>query len=62
MRYGSFEDDRKYCPRCRGYVKFIVSIYRCYCVNCGAKVELFDPKDRKAFEKRLKREGEKSKF
>ena len=61
MVYPSFEDDRKWCPRCDRYVQYIQSIYLSYCIECGSKVELFDPEQSKALEDRLQRSAPRPK-
>jgi len=60
MPYPSFDEDRKWCPKCSRYVQYLQSIYLSYCIECGGKVELFDPKEEKAFQEKLQRTGPKS--
>lgn len=49
MRHPDYYQESKYCPRCDTYVRFLQSIEACFCVECGAKVRLFSPGDKRAF-------------
>jgi|TARA_B100001750_G_scaffold244801_1_gene262983 hypothetical protein len=44
-----FYHTKRYCPKCRDYVRFLQSLKAAYCVDCGARVRLFNPQDKKAF-------------
>ena len=46
-----FYDDRKYCDRCKRYVRYLTSMNQSYCINCDGKVTVFSEKDMKAFHK-----------
>ncbi len=46
-----FYDDRKYCDRCKRYVRYLTSMNQSYCINCDGKVTVFSKKDMKAFHK-----------
>lgn len=52
-----FYRDRKYCPSCAGYVRYLRSPSRSFCVECGAPVRLFSEEDRRAFRRALERPG-----
>lgn len=49
MRHSDYYQESKYCPRCDTYVRFLQSIEACFCVECGSKVRLFSPGDKRAF-------------
>ncbi len=49
MRNSDYYQESKFCPRCDAYVRFLQSLEACFCVECGAKVRLFSPGDRRAF-------------
>jgi hypothetical protein len=59
MYNSDYYQESKYCPRCDTYVRFLKSLEACFCVECGAKVRLFSPGDRRAFMQALhdKRKG-----
>jgi len=46
-----FYGERKYCPRCRRYVRFLMSTNHSYCVHCDQKVQIFSKEDLKKFHK-----------
>lgn len=54
MDYGSFYDDRKYCPSCEAYVPYLISMDHSYCVACGGVVRLFSDRDWSSFNESLK--------
>ena len=45
--------ESKWCPKCRDYVRFLMSVNHCYCIDCGGQVRLFNKKDWVAFHKNL---------
>ncbi len=53
MDYGDFYDDCKYCPRCEGYVHYLISMEHSYCVSCGGVVRLFSDSDWSHFNESL---------
>jgi len=53
MDYLGFYDERKYCPACRNYVRYLVSIDHSYCVTCGEAVQLFSQQDWSKFQESL---------
>jgi len=44
-------DERKYCSRCRRYVRYLTSLNQSYCIHCDSKVVLFSKKDMRDFHK-----------
>ena len=46
---GDFYRERKYCDRCRSYVRFMMSVNRSYCTHCGSVVRLFCKAQRQNF-------------
>ncbi len=54
MRHSDYYQESKYCPRCDDYVRFLQSLEACFCVECGAKVRLFSPTDKRAFVRALR--------
>jgi len=54
MRHSDYYQESKYCSRCDLYVRFLQSTEACFCVECGAKVQLFSPQDKRAFQSSLR--------
>jgi|MDSW01.2.fsa_nt_gb hypothetical protein len=50
----NFYDETKYCPKCKDYVLYLMSLDANYCLDCGTKVRLFSNVDKRAFKKALK--------
>lgn len=46
-----FYGEKKYCRKCEKYVRFLMSIYHSYCIECGAVVQLFSSQDKRKFMK-----------
>ena len=44
-----FYREKKWCEKCRNYVRFLMSIDHSFCVHCGSQVRLFSKKDLEAF-------------
>ena len=44
-----YYSDRKFCPQCKDYVHYLMSIDQSYCVDCGSEVRLFSEDDWVAF-------------
>ncbi len=57
MPVSNYYQERKFCPACDRYVRFLQSLDESFCVECGAKVRLFSPKDHRAFLRSLKPQG-----
>lgn len=49
----SFHDDTKFCPSCDTYVRYLSSIDRSYCVDCGGEVRLLSESDWAKFQEQL---------
>ena len=49
MEPNGFYHTKKYCPKCHDYVRFLQNLEASYCVACGARVRLFNAKDKRAF-------------
>ena len=49
----SFHDDTKFCPCCDAYVRYLASVERSYCVECGGEVRLFSEADWGKFQQRM---------
>ncbi|MBL8695671.1 MAG: hypothetical protein JNJ88_16385 [Planctomycetes bacterium] len=47
-----FYNEHKYCPSCREYVRFLASLNRSYCAQCGEVVNLFSKDDWKKFRRK----------
>lgn len=54
MRHSDYYQESKYCPHCNAYVRFLQSTEACFCVECGAKVRLFSPQDKRVFLRSLR--------
>ena len=46
-----FYSERKWCKRCRKYVRFLMSNTYSYCIHCDNKVYLFNPSDMAKFKR-----------
>jgi hypothetical protein len=44
-----FYNETKWCPKCRTYVRYVMSVNRSYCVGCGGPVRLFSREDLERF-------------
>ena len=49
----SFLNDTKFCPCCNDYVRYLASIDRSYCIDCGGEVRLFSESDWTAFQEKM---------
>ena len=49
----SFHNDTKYCPCCETYVRYLASIDRSYCIECGGEVRLMSEVDWGTFQERM---------
>ncbi len=54
MEPNSYYDDRKYCPQCQDYRRYLMSVSKSFCVECGGEVRLFSKEDWEAFNESLK--------
>jgi hypothetical protein len=57
----NYDEELKWCPQCKRYVKYLQSYDYSYCADCGEKVHLFSKDDWQTFQKRLKRQDHRSK-
>ena len=48
-----FQNDRKWCSACDGYVSYLMSIDKSFCAQCGAEVRLFSEEDWIAFSEKM---------
>jgi len=53
-----YYNERKWCEQCCEYVRFLMSVEKSFCVQCGHTVRLFSKKDLEAFHTVLKNEKE----
>lgn len=42
-------DDRKYCPCCEAYQRYLQAVAKSFCVECGGEMSLFSQGDRQSF-------------
>ena len=56
MEPTDFYSDRKYCPDCKEYVHYLMSVERSYCIECGSRVRLFSKGDWEEFNESLSRQ------
>lgn len=49
MAQPDYYSDKKYCPRCADYQRYLQSLEASFCIECGAKVRLFSAADKRAF-------------
>jgi len=41
--------EKKFCEKCKTYVRYLMSVNRSYCADCGTPVRLFSHQDTKEF-------------
>lgn len=51
----AFYTEHKWCEACSGYVRYLMSVNRSYCADCGGQVRLFSGKDGEHFQDRVQR-------
>ena len=49
MEQTDFYLERKWCPKCNQYVRYLMSVNHSYCVSCGTQVQLFSKEDAQRF-------------
>lgn len=49
MNIRDFYNETKWCPNCRDYVHYMMSVNHSYCASCGTRVKLFSKEDSKRF-------------
>jgi len=40
-----FYNETKWCPKCKDYVRYMMSVNASYCSECGTPVRLFNKED-----------------
>ena len=54
MTLSFFDEDKRFCPKCAGYVRFLQSPSAAYCAECGNEVMLFSPAELKTLRSGLR--------
>jgi len=54
MDQSDFYNDRKFCTHCDGYVPYLQSMEKSFCVDCGGEVRLFSEADWTTFNEEMK--------
>ncbi len=49
MEPTNYFKEKKFCPACEAYVRYLMSPTASYCVACGGRVHLFSEEDRARF-------------
>jgi hypothetical protein len=49
-----YDDDRRFCPQCIEYVRYLRSPEDSYCVQCASRTRLFSESDHQAFLRSLR--------
>lgn len=44
-----YYNEKKFCDKCQTYVRFLMSVNRSFCAECGTPVRLFNKEDTKRF-------------
>ncbi|MCA8958069.1 MAG: hypothetical protein KDC87_18480 [Planctomycetes bacterium] len=55
MSTQDYENDKKWCEKCKRYQRYLMSVDRSYCVDCGSEVRLFSKEDAVAFGRDLEK-------
>ncbi len=50
-----FYDERKWCPTCQSYVRYIMSVNHSYCVECNSQVRLFSKAEAEQFNEKCQK-------
>ena len=45
MDYRDFYQETKWCTKCNGYVRYLMSVNQSFCADCGTPVKLFNKED-----------------
>ncbi|HEX9794943.1 MAG TPA: hypothetical protein VGC54_13255 [Planctomycetota bacterium] len=53
MATTNYYEEKKFCPSCSTYVRFLQSPAASYCAECGSRVLLFNRRDRANFQAAL---------
>lgn len=49
MDIRDYYKETKWCEHCKGYVHYLMSVNKSYCVTCGTEVKLFSEEDSQRF-------------
>ena len=49
----SFHSDTKFCPCCDSYNRYLASVDRSFCIECGSEMRLLSDADWTAFQERM---------
>jgi len=55
MDYRDFYQEMKWCPKCNGYVRYMMSVNQSFCADCGGPVKIFNKEDLAKFRVDLER-------
>ena len=55
MNERNFERDKKWCPKCEEYQRYMMSVNHSFCTNCGTQMRLFSKKDQERFTEEVQR-------
>ncbi len=50
-----FEQEKKWCPKCETYRRYMVSINHSFCIECGTKMRLFSKPDQARFTEEIQK-------
>ncbi|MEM7199982.1 MAG: hypothetical protein AAF628_06935 [Planctomycetota bacterium] len=50
-----FYHEQKWCGQCQTYVRYLMSVNRSYCIDCGSQVRLFSKEDAMRFSNDLEK-------
>ncbi|QDV09407.1 hypothetical protein Poly30_49650 [Planctomycetes bacterium Poly30] len=62
MTLSFFDEDKRFCPECAGYVRFLQSPSAAYCAECGNEVMLFSPAEMKNLRRDIKGDSGDSEY
>ena len=49
-----YDNDRRFCPECTEYVRYLRSPEACYCAQCAGRTRLFSESDHRNFQRSLR--------
>ena len=55
MTERNFERDKKWCPKCEDYRRYMMSVNHSFCTDCGTQMRLFSKKDQERFTEEVQR-------
>ena len=50
-----FAQEKKWCPKCEDYRRYLMSINHSFCVQCGTQMRLFSKQDQARFTEELQK-------